>query len=381
MEHKGITFTWEDICVGNNVGPGTTYEWPCLRISPMDLYQEARWYFEENDRVTWYDSPIRTSLIKPRLPRFGIMQGVCSSGGGSTSVSNACDLTLALRQDPNVAVANGFPPTYANPLALFSDIGGLELNHPCRICIEQGFESTMNTLTTTFTGVFGVMFQELSRYRRDGGLTDPAQLASLDALIQQVGAIASTMNRELVEEFYSYYVTRTLYAQLGAAAYARNFAGAMASLLQACLAVTGDPTLCPTTVTPQEAGLHLLNHADGTFSSVTTAGSPFPWWSNGNGTGTMFGGNSPVGGSGIFLGGQLLSSTVYMDLANIRNLTAWTPLYGQFMDPTAPLWTQLVESDPVYRWFIASVTPMTSRTSIKQPYWSSHDGELTHFDL
>ena len=328
----------------------------------MDLYQEARWFFNEVDRVTWYDDIIRKILVKPRVPRFGVMQNSCSSVG-ATSVSGACDHILALRQSPAYAVQNGFPADYANPLSLFADIGGMEMNNPCAICIEEQFEGTMAFLTTTITGMFGAMFQELSRYRRDGGLTNAADLAKLDGLIQNIGYLASTMSREKIEDFYSYYVIRTLYSQLGATSYASGYANFMGAAGQACLAANGgNAAACPATVNATVAMQHLLDHADHAFSSMSTAGVAFPFWDSAGGA--MFNGTEPVGGSGIDMSGTFLSATAYMDLGSITDPSNWKPLYsdGQFMNPlgTDPFWNALVETDPVYRWFMAEVTPMTS---------------------
>jgi len=360
--YNNITFTYEDVCASNSAGIGTTYEFPCLRVSPLDLYQEAQWYFEENDRVTWYDVN-RKFLVKPRLPRFGIMQGVCSSAGGNTSQSDVCDHQLALRQNATYAVENGFPASYANPFALFSDIGAMELNNPCRLCIEEGFESTMQFLTRAITGMFQVMFAELRRFRLDGDLTDPVKIDELDVLIGQVGAIVQSMDRNKVEEFYFYYVLRGLYAELGAESYVANYAEFMGLLGGVCQLLRGGDANCPATVTVSEAAERLLKHADNTFSSVTTAGNPFPFWSEGNGTGALFAGDLPVGGSGVDMSGNLLSSTLYMDLENVGE-PEWSPLYtnGAFMDPVTPdpRWTVFVESDPIYKWFIAEQTPMTS---------------------
>lgn len=362
MEYNGNTFTYEDVCASNNVGLGTTYEFPCLRLSPMDWFQEAGWYFEENDRVTWYNSVIRDLLVKPRLPRFGIMNQVCSSAGGDLSQSNACDVNLLLRTNATFAVENGLPASYASPLLLLSDVGNLEMNDPCKICIESAFEATIETLSTSIVGLFGVMFLELQRLAESGTVTNQAQGAQLMALMQQVGALAQTVDRAAVEEWYSYYVVRGLYANLGSPAYAQQYAGFVAQLSAAC-AVAG--ANCPATISAAQAAQHLLNHADNTFSSVNTAGAPFPFWSNGDGTGDLFGGTQPVGGSGIDMSGTLLSSTAYLDLQNYGT-GAWSPLYTNgFIDPfnAASPWNQLVETDPVYRWFIAGVTPMTARKS------------------
>ena len=74
FEHNGVTYTWDDFC-SENPSP---YQFPCLRLSAMDLYQEAGWTFTEMDRVEYYRNGIQELLIKPRLPRFGIMRSDCT---------------------------------------------------------------------------------------------------------------------------------------------------------------------------------------------------------------------------------------------------------------------------------------------------------------
>jgi hypothetical protein len=329
----------------------------------MDLFQESRWYFTEQDRVTWYNDVIRKLLVKPRVPRFGIMTQICSTG--AQSQSSACDRTVALRTNAEYAVSQGFPADYANPLLLLSDVGNLEMNDECKMCIEDKFESTMEALTAGTKGLFGVMARELQRLLESGTVTDQNELIQLQGLLQQIGTVAQTMNRAAVEEWYSYYVVRGLYVQLGAAGYVGNFAGVMQQLGVPCAIVTGDPTLCAATVTEAEAMAHLANHADNVFSSISTAGAPFPFWSNGDGTGALFEGTFPTGGSGIDMSGTILSGTAYLDLQNYGT-DAWAPLYQDYIDPLTPgsMWTTLVETDPVYRWHIAGVTSMSARKLI-----------------
>ena len=318
----------------------------------MDLFQESRWYFTEKHRVTWYNDVIRKLLVKPRVPRFGIMTQVCSSSGGPLSQSDDCDHTIALRTNKTYAMENNFSSSYATPLLLLSDVGGIEMNDRCKMCIEQGFEEIMARLTTATTGLFQGIRDGLSSLAESGTVKNESDIIKLEELRQKIGTVAETVDRAAVEEFYFYYVVRGLYTQLGADAYVSNYEDAMQSLSIPCNFVTGDPTKCPLTVTKEEAMVRLSSHADNTFSSVTTAGAPFPFWSESDGTGDLFGGTSPVGGSGIDMSGNLLSASLYLD-----------SYAGNYIDSLSPesKWTAFVETDPIYRWFLAGVTPMTSR--------------------
>jgi hypothetical protein len=125
IEYNGVNYTWDDMCASNNAGRGTAYQFPCARLSPMDLFQEGRWFFDETDRVTWYQDIIRKVLVKPRLPRFGIMQTSCAGPA-------ECQNVLRLRNDPDYAEEQGYPREFAQPLGLFADIGNMELNDPVR---------------------------------------------------------------------------------------------------------------------------------------------------------------------------------------------------------------------------------------------------------
>lgn len=46
------------MCAANNIGPGYAYEFSCIRISAMDLFEEARYAFDKKDSVTCYKEPI-----------------------------------------------------------------------------------------------------------------------------------------------------------------------------------------------------------------------------------------------------------------------------------------------------------------------------------
>lgn len=119
---------------------------------------------------------------------------------------------------------------------------------------------------------------------------------------------------------------------------------------------------CPTNVTLPEANAALTNHADNTFSSINTAGFPFPWSDKGDGTGYLFNGNEPIGGSGIDMSGTLLSATAYFDLSNFGT-SNWSPLYngGQngTVDVNGAAFQGYVMTDPVFKWFIADETEFT----------------------
>jgi hypothetical protein len=122
IEHDGITYRWEDVCASAG---GFPYEFPCARLTPLDLFQEARWFFDYNDngnndnddtkssrrdlyRRTWYNDLIQKKLVRPRIPRFGVLTELCPV---------QCEDLLKYRLTPTSA---GF-----SPFALFADIGNL----------------------------------------------------------------------------------------------------------------------------------------------------------------------------------------------------------------------------------------------------------------
>ena len=315
----------------------------------MDLFQEARWFFDDTDKITWYNEVIRKLLLKPRIPRFGIMVNNCPA---------QCANILALRTNEEYAVSQGYPDSYADPLMLFDDIGSMEMNDPCKQCIEESFETTMTSLTAYVKGSFGVLAAEMVRLLESGTVTDADDQTELQLRAQQYGGLAASTTRADVEDFYTYATTRSLYAQFGTSDYVTSYSAFMNLLLEGCETSTDSLQCPPASVDALTAANALLTHADSDFSSVNTAGSPFPFWSTGDGTGALFEGSSPVSGSGVDLSGDTFSLGEYLDLENIRNLTVWDPQYSAgYADPITPdtTWTEMVESNPVYKWFMASL--------------------------
>mmetsp|Transcript_5416 Transcript_5416/g.7833 ORF Transcript_5416/g.7833 Transcript_5416/m.7833 type:complete len:1444 (-) Transcript_5416:63-4394(-) len=367
VEHNGITFTWDDVCLQNSLGKGTVYKLPCFRYSVLDFFQEAQWSFTESRRVTWYNELVQKLLIKPLLGRFGIMNSFCSSAS-SNSQSVACDDVIASRTNKDF-----LPGLLKNPLLLLSDIRGMEMNDECRICIESQFEGKMNNLTTSYKTIFEILFTELRKLNN----TDTDNASEIQDLLQKLPTIIENIDRTAVEEWYHYYVIRDLYSSLGAESYKDEFntfvQDPQLNLACSVAKLLGRPVECPeNNITLVDGIKHLQDHADNKFSSVITAGFPFPFWDEGDETGSFLAGQSPVGGSGIDMSGEVFSSakyfglsdgntsTWYLDLFSKYNTSDWSPLYaGEKINISDPNWA-LVESDPILRWFIGSVTNMTS---------------------
>ena len=124
LTYKGIEYSWEDICYTN---AGYPYEFPCARLSPMDLFQEAQWFMDYTGpdstsddtnvpaskqdlyRRTWYNEFIQPILVHPRVPRFGILEKYCKD--------NHCAKVWDYRTNP---ASEGY-----SPFTLFSDVGDL----------------------------------------------------------------------------------------------------------------------------------------------------------------------------------------------------------------------------------------------------------------
>jgi hypothetical protein len=227
------------------------------------------------------------------------------------------------------------------------------MNDPCRMCIEVAYTKSIEDIYAGLIPTFQVIALELGRAA--AASTDPSTAKDLVDLATKAGQLSTTITTNDVEEFYFYYVTRGVYAALGSASYVANYQN---PFLQAAIATClefGDVLglVCPEsdTVTLAEAGAALLRHADNTFSSVTTAGAPYPLWSEGDGTGALFRGSSPVGGSGIDMSQDLASAAVYLNITLYRQ-PGWSPLYdggaAGFADPTSDTWKALVDKNPTY---------------------------------
>jgi hypothetical protein len=322
------------------------YELPCPRLSPMDLFYEARWFFDEKDRVTWYNEMIKPLLMKPRIARFGILTTTCAPPN-----TNVCWKLLNYRTNP---LSPGYEPT----VALLIDVGNLEMSDPCRICVEETYSKTITELYEGIIPSFRVLGAELSRFNQvlvEAGDTE-GQTKVTD-IASKVATLLETITKDDIEDFYYYYVIRGTYARMAVGLYLEGYA-ALEEKFKTCPAgkLFYGLTYCPpVTVNETEALVALFNHADNVFSSVTTAGSPLPIWSEGDGTGTMFMGNSPVGGSGIDMSADLLSLVEYLDITQYTSQDgSWTPLYeggaSGYIDPLTPggNWTNLVEKNPLY---------------------------------
>jgi len=172
-------------------------------------------------------------------------------------------------------------------------------------------------------------------------------------MIVTVENIISKVDRAAIKEMFVYLTTRDLCAQLGAPTYLAAY-----PLVCSKCAATGSP-------------MQLLAHADSPVSSHNTLGSPFPVYSVDDAVGTFGKEIVPFGGSGLKLDGTLLSIAVYFGLTDKTN---YKLLYTNGMaDTTDGAWIKFVDSDPVYKWFMAGETKMTSHCgnedlNIPQPY-------------
>lgn len=169
-------------------------------------------------------------------------------------------------------------------------------------------------------------------------------------------AIVEKLSLQQVMDYYSYKTIRFLYGNLGAQQCFENYQDFQATcrgLAPEFAEVNcGDITLA-------EAGLALERHADHAYSSRVTAGSPLPFWGD-NGDGVLLEGDSPVGGSGINMSGTEFSALEYILLlpessSSSSNATTKTADFE-----SAEL---MVETDPVYLWFVAGEIPMTASRS------------------
>jgi hypothetical protein len=336
VEFNDEIFTWDDFCAITTA----PYQFPCLRLSPMDLFQEARWTFTLPDQIAWYRSIVQDTLVAPRLARFG-------------SLTTTCAIPCA--------EVVGFRFASGNPLALFADVGNLEYNDVCKICLEGSYTATIETLYGGVAPGFGGLRQQLLAFEATLDDSNSTLKTEVQLLADNLGTLAQTVTKNDVTEFYNYYVTRGLYAQLGAGSYVENyqFFGAAIAGCETAAGLGVPNTVCPLApadLTAALAARDLFNHADGTFSSVTTAGAPFPFWSEADGTGVLFQGNSetgglfPVSGSGIDMSGDPASLVTFLTTS------------GGLADPKSELWQTEVEVNPLYAWFMASLTPAEAGT-------------------
>lgn len=305
----------------------------------MDLYKEAQWTFKLEDKIAWYRGIVQEILMKPRLTRFGQMTTTCQA---------------------QCAEVLGYRIMTGTTFSLFADVGNLEYNDKCKICMEAGYTVTINTLYGSVKPAFGGLIQKVTAF--DQGLEDTEENQALKAENQRITANLNELMEDIttddIVDFYGYYVVRGLYAQLGAPSYLASYKS-FQPFIDQCIAKQVFGLTCPMhsdDMTEELAQRDLLRHADNAFSSVTTAGAPFPFWSEGDGTGILFLGNQetgglfPVSGSGIDMSGDITSLQAFL----LSNATG---------NVTSEEWQQLVEINPLYAWFMASRTPAEEGTS------------------
>lgn len=337
ITYKNVNFTWDDFCAST----ASPYQFPCLRLSPMDLYKEARWTFSTMDRVAWYRSVVQDRLIAPRLARFG---------GLTTTCQVPCLDVVTYRFQTGT------------PLSLFADVGNLEYNDNCKMCLEESYALTIQKLHEDIVPAFVGLSMQVEAF--DATLQDNDTNAERKAenrrIVDNLKTLATTISANDVVDFYNYYVTRSLYAQLGVKAYLDKYL-AFQPQIEQCLGAQqlGLPLACPTHPLDMNATManqDLMRHADNVFSNVTAAGAPFPFWSQPDGTGRLFQPNpvtldlSPVSGSGIDMSADMSSLGVFLQTSN------------NSADPTSPKWQNQVETNPLYAWFMASLTPAEPNT-------------------
>ena len=312
----------------------------------MDLFQEARWTFSDLERVGYYRNVIQDSLIAPRLPRFGVLTTTCT---------DQCLALLAYRTNPQ-ALGLDIEP---NPLGLFADVGNMEYNDPCRICVEAGYTATIEQLYANIAPGFGALQQQVQGAWNALPDTEENQeaRAQLQDISTKLGTLIATVTKEDVDDFYSYYVARGLYGNLGLQGYKAGY-NQFGELIGTCQALNLTCPPSPDQVDDAAATAALLNHADNVFSSVTASGAPFPFWSEPDGTGSLFGANQagilhPVSGSGVDMSAPIESLTTYFRFLQTS---------GSLVDPNSPEWQASVETNPLYAWFMANLTPADEGT-------------------
>ena len=307
----------------------------------MDLFEEARWTFSEEERADgFYQGIVQDLLIAPRLPRFGALRSSCTK---------ACDFVITYRTNPELL---GYPADVASPLSLLADVGDLEYSDPCRICIEEEYTATIEDLYANIEPTYSYLLQKV----QDAMETDDDTKAELSDIAAKLDTIIQYVTEDDVVNFYSVYVARSLYGELGVESYLESYA-LFNSSIASCNAFGGWLGLsCPAApddIDAATATRDLLNHADNTFSSVSTSGAPFPFWSESDGTGALLKPNNvtgrlyPVSGSGINMSAPLNSLTRYFGFLFLQK---------KEVDPSSQEWQNMVATDPLFAWLMANLT-------------------------
>jgi len=194
VEHDGNVFTWEDICARNNIGLGTVYKFPCLRLSPLDYFTEAKWFMEEDDRHTWYTNGIQKSLVFPRVARFGAMMEV------TECYSQCIELIIKRNIDQRL------------PLKLLGDLTAMDMNHKCRVCIEKTYDKNIDHLEEFTDNLFTLIQSALKAHLQT--IDNTTIYAEVGGLIEKHRKVALGVTRAKIEEYLTYYTARGLIPKL-----------------------------------------------------------------------------------------------------------------------------------------------------------------------
>jgi hypothetical protein len=219
--------------------------------------------------------------------------------------------------------------------------------------VEEEYYNTVEALYMQTVEAFTVLATELQRFG-DTLANDPEGQAVVADKTGRVKRSVESLTRNDVDDFHFYYTVRSLYAQVGADEYVKAY-DRIKPLAEQCEQIpTVMGLICPPVTVDRKMGVAALyRHADNVFSSVSTAGAPFPLWSEGDGTGSLLAGNSPVGGSGIDMSAALDSLSVYLDVSRYGQQD-WAPLYeggaDGYADPlsNSSKWENLVEKNPMF---------------------------------
>ena len=310
--------------------------------------------FSEQNRVDYYQNVIKDFVIGPLLPRFGVMMEDCQM---------ECAWVMAYRLDPE---SIGYPANISDPFGLLGDLATLEYNHPCRICIEEGFPAKIKEMHQTIPDEFEALTRVVlqSKNLLDDTPENAETRMQLDDISSKLNQLASALTTDDVAEFYKYYIARFLMGEFGVEPYMEGyelFRDLGLDMCQLGVAIFG--FTCPThpdDLTPEMAKQHLLDQADNAFSSVCTSGAPTPFWSEPDGTGILFKANDvtgtllPTSGSGVNMSAPMTSIKSYMTSLFLGNESV-------VIDSQS--WRDLVQANPYYSWFMANLTLAAEGTS------------------
>ena len=239
------------------------------------------------------------------------------------------------------------------------------------VCKYEAFSAKVDELHSSFTYQFDYLLRLLvaakqdedvaSLYRENGN--ESAIMAQLEDIEHKMSLLLETVTVDDIASFYGYFIRRQLYAEIGLPEFIKGY-DRLAPYIGMCHNIGSSWDLtCPRLPSEMDnATLHqwLLNHADNTFSSVLMPGFPVHAWSEPDGTGWLFRANErdvklhPVSGSGVNMSAPLSSLNDYF-------VYLW--FQGEHVLPDSKEWRDMVETNPLYAWLMADLTPADKGTS------------------